>query len=202
VALLFALSTRGNEKCNLGAAAMGTIEQPRFGDSCPRRILRRARRALNCVVILKKSVPGLAEAALARFLARARRAVRLRGSIDVVVTGAQDLRRLNRRFRGKNQPTDVLSFPAGPGTQNGFAGDVAICAEIAARNARHFGHSPAQEIKILALHGVLHLAGYDHARDHGEMERQEASLRRLLGLPAGLIERSVRRETKAAPPTR
>jgi probable rRNA maturation factor len=86
----------------------------------------------------------------------------------------------------------VLSFPAIPGLMEDFAGDVAISAEIAARNARRLGHTAAEEIRILTLHGLLHLAGYDHERDGGEMERKEARLRKSLGLPVGLIERSGR----------
>jgi probable rRNA maturation factor len=79
-----------------------------------------------------------------------------------------------------------------PGLMQGFAGDVAISAEIAARNAHSLGHSVAEEIRILTLHAVLHLAGYDHERDNGEMDRKEQRLRKSLGLPAGLIERSGR----------
>ncbi len=124
------------------------------------------------------------------FLSRARRAVGLRGSINVLVTSSAELRSLNRRFRGKNQPTDVLSFPALPGMKAVHAGDIAISAEIAAQNARHLGHSAAEEIKILALHGVLHLRGYDHEKDRGEMERRERKLRLALNLPVGLIERT------------
>jgi probable rRNA maturation factor len=75
----------------------------------------------------------------------------------------------------------------------GFAGDVAISAEIAAQNARRLGHTVADEIRILTLHAMLHLAGYDHERDNGEMERKEARLRKSLGLPVGLLERSGRR---------
>ena len=71
-----------------------------------------------------------------------------------------------------------------------MAGDIAISADIATQNARQLGHAPALEIKILALHGVLHLAGYDHETDHGEMARKEISLRKALGLPSGLIERN------------
>ncbi len=76
------------------------------------------------------------------------------------------------------------------GFADGLAGDVAISADIASNNARVLGHAPAEEIKILALHGVLHLAGYDHENDDGEMVREENRLRRLLGLSTGLIERS------------
>jgi probable rRNA maturation factor len=145
------------------------------------------------LVIIQERVAGLNEAVLARFVARVRRAVGLRGAVNVLVTSSRELQALNRRFRGKNQPTDVLSFPAMPGLIQGFAGDIAISVEIAARNARRFGHSAADEIRILTLHAVLHLAGYDHERDHGEMDRKEARLRKSLGLPVGLIERSGRR---------
>jgi probable rRNA maturation factor len=68
-------------------------------------------------------------------------------------------------------------------------GDIAISADIAAKNAKELGHSGLEEVKILALHGILHLAGFDHERDNGEMEREEARLRSALGLPTGLIER-------------
>lgn len=142
------------------------------------------------MVVIRKPVARLDEAGLARFVARACRAASLRSKVDVVVTSNQELRSLNRRFRGKDTPTDVLSFPAGAGVAEGYAGDVAISAEIAARNARLLGHSPAEEVKILALHGVLHLAGYDHEQDRGEMARKEETLRRTLGLPVGLIERN------------
>ena len=115
--------------------------------------------------------------------------VGLRGAVSVLVTSNRELQGLNRRFRGKNKPTDVLSFPAMPGLMRGFAGDVAISSEIAALNARRLGHTAAEEIRILALHAVLHLAGYDHELDDGEMERKETRLRKTLGLPVGLIER-------------
>jgi probable rRNA maturation factor len=142
------------------------------------------------MVIFKKAVPGLSEVALERFVARASRSAGLRGKINLLVTGNVELRRLNRRFLGKDRPTDVLSFPAMPELADGLAGEVAISAEIAGPNARRLGHSPAEEIKILALHGILHLAGYDHEKDHGEMASRERRLREALGLPAGLIERN------------
>ena len=151
------------------------------------------------LVIIQERVAGLSEAALAKFLTRARRAAGLRGSVSVLVTSSRELQGLNRRFRGKNKPTDVLSFPAMPGLMRGFAGDVAISAEIAARNARRLGHTAADEIRILTLHAVLHLAGYDHEQDNGQMERKEHRLRRSLELPIGLIERRKRegRENKS-----
>jgi probable rRNA maturation factor len=144
------------------------------------------------LVILQKRVVGLTELALDRFVARARRAAKLRAAVNVLVTSNAELKELNRRFRGKDQPTDVLSFPALPGLKPRYAGDIAISAEIAAHNARALGHTPAEEIKILALHGILHLRGYDHERDRGQMARREEKLRRDLRLPIALIERGRR----------
>ena len=141
------------------------------------------------MVILRKRVSGLSELALSRFVTQAGRAARLRGAVNVLVTTSQELRVLNRRFRKKDKTTDVLSFP--PMFEQGFAGDIAISADIAVRNARQLGHSAADEVKILALHGVLHLAGHDHESDNGEMARLERRLRKTLNLPVGLIERNV-----------
>jgi probable rRNA maturation factor len=140
------------------------------------------------MIILQKPIPGLREASLNRFLAATCRASGLRGTVNVLVTNSRQLQSLNRRFRGKDQATDVLSFPAV--LDDGLAGDIAISADIAARNARELGHSAEEEVRILMLHGVLHLAGYDHERDQGKMARKEQRLRRRLGLPVGLIERS------------
>jgi probable rRNA maturation factor len=142
------------------------------------------------LVILRKPVASLSETTLTRFISRACRAAKLKGGVNVMVTSSQELRSLNRRFRGKDKPTDVLSFPPMIDFSDGLAGDVAISADIARKNARILGHSPAEEIKVLALHGVLHLAGYDHESDNGEMAREENRLRRQLRLPTGLIERS------------
>jgi probable rRNA maturation factor len=142
------------------------------------------------MIILRKPVAGLSETTLARFIARARRAAGLAGAVNVLITSNRELQALNLRFRGKDCPTDVLSFPPMPGLIDGLAGDVAISAELAAGHARLLRHPLAVEIKILVLHAILHLAGYDHERDQGEMARRESSLRRSLGLPGGLIERN------------
>jgi len=130
---------------------------------------------------------------LSNFLARAQAAVRLRGQVTVLLTTDSAVRALNRRFRRKNRPTDVLSFPAAP-IQNTepverVAGDLAISVETARRQAEACGHSLAIETKILILHGLLHLAGYDHEADAGQMNRRERLLRARLRLPHGLIER-------------
>ena len=138
---------------------------------------------------MQKRVPGVTEAALERFVVRAKKKVGLSGAVSVLITSSREMRELNYRFRRKNEATDVLSFPALRGVVTRFAGDVAISAEIASANAKRLGHSAAEEVKILVLHGVLHLSGYDHERDHGEMARTEVSLRKEMRLPAGLIER-------------
>jgi len=146
------------------------------------------------LVILQKKVAGLNEDALNRFVLRARKAVGLRGHVNVLVTSSAAVRSLNRQFRNQNKATDVLSFPfTSPATESRtrpkLAGEIAISADIALQNSARLGHPPAQEVKILALHGILHLAGFDHERDNGEMARKEATLRRTLKLPAALIER-------------
>ena len=148
------------------------------------------------MVILRKRAAGLSEVALDRFVTKAKRAAGLRGTVNVLVTTGRELRLLNSRFRGQDKTTDVLSFPPIFGLVPDFAGDVAISADIAAQNARRLGHSAAEEIKVLALHGILHLAGYDHERDRGQMARKEARLRRQLNLPAGLIGRNTENSEK------
>ena len=142
------------------------------------------------MVIFRKRVAQLSERSLAGFVRRACEATKLRGEVNVLITGNREMRSLNARFRKKDKPTDVLSFPAEFPGEDQSAGDLAISAEIASQNARLLGHSPAEEIKILVLHGVLHLAGYDHETDDGQMARREIRLRKALKLPVGLIERS------------
>lgn len=152
---------------------------------------RPAKESTRSLVILKKQVAGLTASALSRFVARACRSTRLRGGVNVLVTTNRKMQALNSRFRKKDAATDVLSFPAAPNPGTEIAGDIAISAEMAVRSARRWGHSEVEEIKILALHGILHLAGFDHERDNGEMAREEARLRNTLGLPAALIERQL-----------
>jgi probable rRNA maturation factor len=143
------------------------------------------------LVIIQKRVPDLTELALTRFVARARSAAGLKGGVDVLITSNAEMKSLNRRFRGKDKPTDVLSFPAAPESiPTKLAGEIAISGEIAAQNARALGHPTALEVKVLVLHGILHLRGYDHEQDNGEMARRERQLRFRLRLPEGLIERT------------
>jgi probable rRNA maturation factor len=106
------------------------------------------------------------------------------------------MRRLNKTVRGADYATDVLSFPPGEPAEPGVLGDIAIARGVAARQARQLGHAEATELKVLALHGLLHLLGYDHETDRGEMQRAEDRLRRRAGLPAGLITRATRSHTR------
>ncbi len=116
-----------------------------------------------------------------------------------LLTGDDEIRVLNRTWRGKDEPTDVLSFPAAP-LPHGLAqllpdaglGELAVSCQRARLQARENGHTLEEEIAILMLHGVLHLMGMDHETDKGRMRRAETRWRRKLGLPAGLIERSAR----------
>ncbi len=131
---------------------------------------------------------------LNRFLDDATDALGLGGEFSVLLTGDKRLRALNLQFRGVDKPTDVLSFPAMPGAGNSPpGGDLAISLETASAQAADYGHSLQMEVKILILHGLLHLAGYDHERDRGQMRRRETVLRKKFALTAGLVERSASR---------
>jgi probable rRNA maturation factor len=126
-----------------------------------------------------------------------RRIARGRAIACLIATDAE-VRRLNREFRGKDQATDVLSFPAA--NPNGLAGDIAISIDRARIQAAERGHSLVDELRILMLHGALHLAGMDHESDSGEMARAESRWRKRLGLPDGLIERAQLTIRKKAKP--
>ena len=136
---------------------------------------------------------------LNRFLAEAAAALGLAGDVSVLLTGDEQLRAMNRQFRGVDKPTDVLSFPALQESANcGQGGDLAISLETAAIQAADHGHTLQTEIKVLILHGLLHLAGYDHERDQGQMRRRESLLRRQFALPAGLVERTLVERSRPA----
>ena len=132
---------------------------------------------------------GLSKSGLTRFVREAQRAVGLQGAVEVLLAGDATLRRLNREFRGKDKATDVLSFPAAAEYAGESAGDLAISLHTAARQAREHGHSLRDEVRVLLLHGLLHLNGMDHETDRGEMATREAELRAELRLPNGLIAR-------------
>jgi probable rRNA maturation factor len=118
---------------------------------------------------------------------------RARGEVTVALVSDGRMRALNRSFRGKDYATDVLSFPAGTGTvepADRYLGDIVIATGVARRQADDARHAVGTELRVLALHGLLHLLGYDHERDGGAMARTEERLRRRAGLAAGLIARS------------
>jgi len=142
-------------------------------------------------------------AELKRFLASVQRRLHVPpGGVTVALVTDTEIKRWNRAFRGKNRPTDVLSFPNDdsprrtgkirnkPGhessarrqVENTYLGDIAIAPAVAKRNARRYGRTFAAEMRILILHGTLHLMGYDHETDQGQMDRRETRLRRELGL--------------------
>jgi probable rRNA maturation factor len=131
---------------------------------------------------------------LERFLARACRVLRLApDSLTVCLVTDAEIARWNRVYRGKPKPTDVLSFPAENGNgsrgrrknstaSSPYLGDIAIAPAVARRNARRFRRTFDDEMRILILHGILHLMGYDHETDTGQMDRRERRLRRALGI--------------------
>ncbi len=140
---------------------------------------------------------GLRAPGLGRWL-RAVAPARARGSVSVAIVPDTRVRLLNRQYRKKDAPTDVLSFPASagplrrdePSRERDCLGDIVIAAGVARGQARAAGHSLQTELRVLALHGLLHLLGYDHERDDGRMARFEQRLRRKGGLREGLIERT------------
>ena len=111
-----------------------------------------------------------------------------RGEVAIALVTDARMRVLNRSYRRKDYATDVLSFEG----EGGTLGDLVIAKGVAARQARDAGHSLQTEFRVLALHGLLHLLGYDHdnPRDNGRMARMESRLRKAGGLRAGLIDRS------------
>jgi probable rRNA maturation factor len=141
-------------------------------------------------------------AELNRFLATVRKRLRIPAeAITIVLITDPKMKAWNRAFRGKNRPTDVLSFPGDDSPEprkasakvqrksraarrpaDFYLGDIAIAPAVARSNARRFGRTFTIEMRILILHGILHLMGYDHETDQGQMNRREASLRRELGL--------------------
>ena len=139
---------------------------------------------------------GVRAPGLARWLAAIAPAT-ARGSVTIALVPDQRIRALNKQFRRKDRPTDVLSFPAaapsalrrGRPDEQGRLGDIVIGIGVARAQAAEAGHPLGAEVRVLALHGLLHLLGYDHERDAGRMARVEARLRVRGGLSSGLIER-------------
>jgi probable rRNA maturation factor len=114
---------------------------------------------------------------------------RARGEVTVALVSDARMRTLNRSYRNKDYATDVLSFPSDAGD---YLGDIVIASGVAQRQADEAGHPASTELKVLALHGLLHLLGYDHETDKGEMAKLEGRLRKQAGLKEGLISRQSR----------
>ena len=140
------------------------------------------------LVSFRRAPAGLARRPVREFARTLLGAVAGEREFHCLITDDRELRRLNRQFLGADRATDVLSFPAPEGDRS--LGEIAISAERAAAQAREFGHARLDEIRILMLHGVLHLLGMDHETDAGEMARAEARWREKLDLPTGLIARA------------
>lgn len=139
------------------------------------------------VILERRKTKDLSRLALARFANKAQRVAGLMGEVNILLTGDTEIQRLNLQFRRKDEATDVLSFPSG---RTPAGGDIAISLQTARAQAAEIGHNLLTEVKVLILHGMLHLAGYDHEIDRGQMRKLEQQLRAELKLPAGLIERT------------
>lgn len=148
------------------------------------------------MLIFEIAIKDVSARVIQRFARQAQKLAKVPGEVDILISGNKRLQELNRCFRRKNKPTDVLSFPRPTG------GDIAISANIAHQNAALYGHSLAEELKVLILHGMLHLAGHDHESDNGQMARIEGRLRTQLKLPASLIDRAQGSVTHRATRTR
>ena len=157
----------------------------------PRR--RPTGRARLAVTVTAPDGVALSSRGLATWLAKAAPA-RARGEVTIALVSDARMRTLNRSYRNKDYATDVLSFPVHDRaeTTSPYLGDVVIAIGVAQRQADEVGHPVGTELKVLALHGLLHLLGYDHETDKGEMARLEARLRKRAGLREGLISRHSR----------
>jgi probable rRNA maturation factor len=139
-------------------------------------------------LIFRRSKPTLDRPALRAFALQLATEVAEGREFTCLFAGDQMLRRLNRDFLGKDYATDVLSFPSG--SPVGSLGDLAISLDRATDQAASFGHGVEDELRVLMLHGLLHLTGHDHETDAGEMKQLETRWRQHYGLPEGLIERA------------
>lgn len=171
---------------------------------------RAAGRARLDVTVTTPDGPLSSSRGLGAWLAAAAPA-RARGDVTIAIVSDGRMRTLNRTFRGKDAVTDVLSFPVEPDAPargrsprragqglapanppGRYLGDIVIAGRVARSQAAEAGHSITTELRVLALHGLLHLLGYDHEQDAGEMARAEARLRKKAGLAEGLIARRAR----------
>ncbi len=169
-----------------GSSRAGLAVQTRLAPPGPKTRTRPASaKGPAALAVEVVSAGRLRAPGLARWL-QATAPKKARGAVAVALVSDARVRQLNARYRGKNSATDVLSFAA---EEPGFLGEVVIASGVARRQARQAGHPVQVELRVLALHGLLHLLGYDHERDGGRMARVERRLRRKGGLREGLIER-------------
>ncbi len=141
-------------------------------------------------VLFRIAARGVSRRSLAEFARRLQAEVAGGREFCCLITGDAELRRMNRDFRGRDYPTDVLSFPADLNRDtNAGLGEIAISYDRAREQAHERGHDTGDELRVLLLHGVLHLTGLDHERDNGRMARVEKRWRKHFGLPVALIER-------------
>lgn len=147
------------------------------------------------LIVFRTNAPGLDRARVRAFAERLSADVAGGGTFCCAIGSDRMLQELNAQFRGKDSPTDVLSFPSP--SPSGYLGDLAISLGRARAQAEEHGHAVEDEVCILLLHGLLHLMGHDHETDRGRMRRIETAWRRKLNLPAGLIERTRASRPKA-----
>jgi probable rRNA maturation factor len=140
-------------------------------------------------LVFHSPTPDVSRRGLREFAKRLETEVAGGGKFCCLIADDKELRRLNREFRGKDYPTDVLSFPSHGQAGSVSYGEIAISMDAARRQAAEYRHNVEAEIGILMLHGVLHLLGMDHETDRGQMSAAERKWRARLGLPAALIER-------------
>ncbi len=138
-------------------------------------------------ILFRKTIPKEDRSVLRAFAEELAEKVLEAKSFDCLISNDKQLHQLNLQFLGADYPTDVLSFPSG---EDENLGELAISIERAAEQAAAQGHGLVDELKILMLHGVLHLKGMDHETDRGQMRRVETKWRKVFGLGAGLIERT------------
>ncbi len=144
------------------------------------------------IVISEGVTPFPAAESLLPFLRDLSEILRFPGNescrVEILLTDSQELRQLNRQYRNQDRPTDVLSFPDGdilPGKKERFLGSIVVSVDAAKIQAAEIGHSLEAELKFLVLHGLLHLLGFDHERDNGEMERYQRQLKQVLSIHFG-----------------
>lgn len=177
--------SRASRRAGSRGGIATTSTPPGTGRRTPPRLVVRVTDALGRPTPLGRGLGAWLARAAPRGIA---------GGLTIALVSDAAMRRLNRRFRAVDRATDVLSFPAGkvlPGA-GASLGDLAIALGVARAQAREMGHALEVELRILALHGLLHLLGYDHEADQGEMGRIEDRLRRRAGLPSALIVRATR----------